>query len=169
MTEGLIKCSILPPQNFYHPVLPTKMNNKLMFVLCRTCGENMNILESSNHTEEERMLNGTWVMDEVLKAIEMGYNITAIQEIWSYKIIQSENGSKGLFTDFINGFLKLKQEASGWPSECIDNDKNKQQYINDYAIKEHVQLNKDKIEKNAGLCCLAKLMLNSFWEKFGQR
>ncbi|KAJ8914412.1 hypothetical protein NQ315_017506 [Exocentrus adspersus] len=40
--EGLIKCKILPPQNLYHPILPAKMNNKLMFVLCRTCGEKMN-------------------------------------------------------------------------------------------------------------------------------
>ncbi|KAJ8949424.1 hypothetical protein NQ318_007524, partial [Aromia moschata] len=40
--EGLIKCEIIPSTVLLHPVLPLKMNNKLMFVLCRTCGEEMN-------------------------------------------------------------------------------------------------------------------------------
>lgn len=47
-------------------------------------------------------------MDEVIKAMEMGYNITDIQEIWSYEIIQSKNGSKGSFTDFINEFVMAR-------------------------------------------------------------
>jgi hypothetical protein len=33
--EGLIKCKILPPRGLYIPVLPVKMNNKLLFTLCR--------------------------------------------------------------------------------------------------------------------------------------
>ena len=31
--EGLIKCKILPPRGLYIPVLPVKMNNKLLFTL----------------------------------------------------------------------------------------------------------------------------------------
>jgi hypothetical protein len=38
--EGLIKCKILPPRGLYIPVLPVKMNNKLLFTLCRTCKKN---------------------------------------------------------------------------------------------------------------------------------
>ena len=33
--EGLIKCKILPPRGLYIPVLPVKINNKLLFTLCR--------------------------------------------------------------------------------------------------------------------------------------
>ncbi|KAJ8911928.1 hypothetical protein NQ315_016269 [Exocentrus adspersus] len=55
--EGVIKCKILPPENLYHPMLPMKANGKLMFVLCRTCGETMN-LEECNHSREERALLG---------------------------------------------------------------------------------------------------------------
>jgi len=29
--NGLIKCSIVPPEKLYHPVLPFRCNNKLMF------------------------------------------------------------------------------------------------------------------------------------------
>ena len=38
--EGIIKCKILPPRGLCIPVLPVKMNNKLLFILGRTCSEN---------------------------------------------------------------------------------------------------------------------------------
>jgi hypothetical protein len=34
--EGLRKCSILPPERLYHPVLPFPANGKLLFCLCKT-------------------------------------------------------------------------------------------------------------------------------------
>ena len=37
---GLIKAKILPPRGLLLPVLPIKINNKLMFPLCRTCATN---------------------------------------------------------------------------------------------------------------------------------
>ncbi|XP_054272648.1 uncharacterized protein LOC128992928 [Macrosteles quadrilineatus] len=163
--EGLLKCKVLPPRDLYHPVLPAKMNDKLMFVLCATCGETQNQNNCVCQTEE-RVITGTWTMDEIRKAVEKGYIILEMFELWEYKVATYENG--GLFTDFINKFLKMKQEASGFPSWCeTDEDKNK--YIDDYFQKEGVQLEKDKIVKNGGLRSLAKLMLNSFWGKFGQR
>lgn len=42
-------------------------------------------------------------------------------------------------------------------------------YIDDYYDKEGILLDFDNIRKNPGLRQLAKLMLNSFWGKFGQR
>lgn len=42
-------------------------------------------------------------------------------------------------------------------------------YIDDYYDKEGILLDFDNIRKNHGLRQLAKLMLNSFWGKFGQR
>jgi hypothetical protein len=44
-----------------------------------------------------------------------------------------------------------------------------QRYIDDYFEKEGIRLDYEKIVKNPGLRALAKLMLNSFWGKFGQR
>ncbi|XP_054279031.1 uncharacterized protein LOC128997416 [Macrosteles quadrilineatus] len=163
--EGLLKCKVLPPRDLYHLVLPTKMNDKLMFVLCRMCGEMMYQGEC-NHDSDNRALVGTWTMDEIRKAVEKGYVVLDMYELWEYEMATYEKG--GLFPDLINKFLKMKQEASGFPSWCeTDEDKNK--YINDYLKKEGVQLEKDKIIKNGGLRSLAKLMLNSFWGKFGQR
>lgn len=38
---GILHVRVLPPKRLHAPVLPRKMNDKLMFVLCRTCGEKM--------------------------------------------------------------------------------------------------------------------------------
>ncbi|XP_054279042.1 uncharacterized protein LOC128997429 [Macrosteles quadrilineatus] len=141
------------------------MNDKLMFVLCATCGDGQ-IQSDCDHECGDRALIGTWTMDEIRKAVEKGYVVLDMYELWEYKVATYENG--GLFTDFINKFLKMKQEASGFPSWC-ETEEDKDQYIKDYFKKEGVQLEKDKIIKNGGLRSLAKLMLNSFWGKFGQR
>jgi len=34
---GLMKCTIVPPKDLYHPVLPFRHNKKLLFCLCRSC------------------------------------------------------------------------------------------------------------------------------------
>lgn len=162
-TDGLVKCTILPLRTLYHPVLPLKLRDKLLFTLCYACGRKPSEerLECS-HNESERALTGTWVLDEVRKAIEMGYEILEIHEMWVYKT------EVGLFASFINKFLKIKQEASGWPTECQTQD-DRDRYIENYFEREGIQLDSDRITKNPGLRSLAKLMLNSFWGKFGQR
>jgi G:T-mismatch repair DNA endonuclease (very short patch repair protein) len=167
--DGLIKCKILPPTDLYHPVLPLKMNNKLMFVLCRTCGENMKN-ENCKHSTDERILHGTWVIDEVLKAIEKGYKIQEIQEIWKYKVVQYDPELKvgGLFTEMMNKFIKIKQEASGWPSDCITPEQ-RNTYIDNYFRKEGIKLEPTNIINNAGLRSLGKLLLNCFWGRLGMR
>lgn len=168
-TNGIIKCTVLPPQRLYHPILPAKQNKKLMFSLCWACSNELNQVECQ-HTPEERSITGTWVMDEVLKALEKGYELVQIQEIWSYKIEQYDSKSKtgGLFTEMMDKFIKMKQEASGFPSDC-NTENEREQYVEEFLRQEHVQLEYKNINKNAGLRSLAKLMLNSFWGKFGQR
>lgn len=74
----------------------------------------------------------------------------------------------GLFAYYINLFLKIKQEASGRPS-WVESDDDLKRYVESYEQREGIVLNPEKIEHNAGLRSLAKLLLNSFWGKFGQR
>ena len=105
------------------------------------------------------------------KAAEKGYQIPAIYEVWHFpNISQYDQISKsgGIFTGYVNTFLKIKQEASGWPEWCLT-ERDKEQYIVDYNDREGIYLDYDNIKKNPGLRSLAKLMLNSFWGKFGQR
>ena len=46
---GFVKCDVLPPRGLFHPVLPYRCHNKLMFPLCRTCAEELN--QTSNCTQ----------------------------------------------------------------------------------------------------------------------
>nr|DAC81407.1 TPA_asm: PolB-C [Rhodactis coral adintovirus] len=159
---GLIKCDILPPSFLFHPVLPYRAQGKLMFPLCRTCAENLQ-QTPCEHTDEERMLSGTWCSIEIEKARELGYRVIRMIEVWHFP-----EESSDLFTQYIDTFLKIKQEASGWPSWCGTQEQ-KEQYIQEYQDKEGISLDPEKVKKNPGLRSLAKLMLNSFWGKFGQQ
>jgi hypothetical protein len=161
--EGLIKCKILPPRGLYIPVLPVKMNNKLLFAQCRTCSENQQ-QKPCQHSDEERSLTGTWVTDELKKALEKGYVVQRIYEVWHFDETEQydpKTKTGGLFTNYVNTFLKMKQEASGWPEWC-QSENDKWRYIRDYHEKEGILLDYNNIQNNPGLRALAKLMLNSF-------
>ncbi len=168
--EGLVKCKVLPPKSLFHPVLPSKTIGKLLFHLCKMCAENQQQTPCT-HTENERAFVGTWVTDEVKKAVQMGYKVLTLYEVWQFDHISQydpDTMTGGLFTEYVNTFLKLKQEASGWPDWCQTDD-DKQTYVDLYEQKEGIKLDYHRINKNPGLRVLAKLMLNSFWGKFGQR
>ena len=74
---------------------------------------------------------------------------------------------------FVNCFLKIKQEASGYPPECYDsddllNDEKIDKYIKDYHYNQGIFLDKENICYNPGLRTIAKNILNSLWGKFAQ-
>ena len=96
--------------------------------------------------------------------VKQGYQILHIHEVWHFPETR-----EGLFAEYVNTWLKIKEETSGWP-EHIGNDPVKQQeHVTKYYEKEHIKLDPTKIEKNPGLQTLAKMMLNSMWGKFGQK
>ena len=166
---GLAKVTIDPPHRLYFPVLPHRYNNKLIFPLCRTCVEEKINLPlhkkplGCTHNRKERCLTGTWCTPEILKAVEMGYEIETIHEVWHFP-----KTTKGLFAKYVDTWLKLKQEAKGWPKDCVTEEQ-KQAYIADFYAAEKIQLEYDKIKENPGQAKLSKLMLNSMWGKFGQQ
>ena len=167
--DGIIKCKVLPPRKLYHPVLPYKSNSKLMFPLCCKCADTMQ-QAGCTHSDEERCIVGTWVIDEVCKAVEMGYSLVEVFEFWEYAVtryVKDDANSGGLFAQYVNMFLKLKQESSGFPS-WVQSEDDKDQYIEDYRRAEGISLDKASISKNAGQRTLAKLKLNSMWGKWAQ-
>ena len=50
--------------------------------------------------------------------MQKGYKLVEVHEIYEYQVTQynPQTGDGGLFTQYINTFLKLKAEASGYPS-----------------------------------------------------
>ncbi|KAK0408379.1 hypothetical protein QR680_003918 [Steinernema hermaphroditum] len=165
--KGIIRCSIDPPNNLRFPVLPYRQNDRLFFTLCRKCSH-MESKEKCEHSEEERRLHGTWTHFELNHAIAGGYKIHHAVEILHWDDWTSEEGR--LFKDYIDTYLKVKQSqtASGYPS-WVQTDDDKLKYIDDYFNAMGIRLDPSKISKNEGLRWIAKLALNSFWEKLGQR
>ena len=168
---GLIKCKILPPKDLYMPVLPSRLKGgKLVFSLCNNCADNCQ-QTPCEHTDEERALTGTWTSPEIEKALEVGYTMVQIYEVWHFEDSSQYDPvshSGGLFDEYIDKFFKLKLQHSGWPDGC-ETDAQQDDYIDSIFEREGIHLDKSKIEYNAGLRALAKLMLNSFWGKFGQK
>ena len=54
-------------------------------------------------------------------------------------------------------------------AERMLDDESKEQYLREYEKTEGIVLDKNNIARNPGLRSVAKLCLNSFWGKFGQR
>ena len=160
--KGLIKCTILPPNNLFLPVLPDRIDGKLLFHLCRQCAIEQNQNSNCSHTDEERAIDGTYVIAEVLLALEYGYKIIEIQELMEYQV------SKNIFRKFISDLQAVKQQASGWP-EGVKTTEEKSKFIEDYFETEGVRLDPLKIEYNAPLRNSAKLKLNSVWGKMAER
>ena len=165
---GLACVDILPPTDLFFPVLPVRVGGKLTFPLCHTCVQEeleKPLLSRSHycpHSDAERVLRGTWCTPELLKAVEKGYKIIKIHEVWHFPEHQRRTG---LFKNYIDTWLKVKQESSGWPSWCQTHEQ-KREYIMNYEDREGIRLDISQIAKNPGRKATAKLMLNRYFFQF---
>ena len=165
---GLVKCTVLPPRNLLFPVLPVRIEGKLIFPLCFACAKEKQ--QACNHVETERYLCGTWTSVEINKAVEKKYQIVEIFEIFE---IYDYKQRKQIFGEYVNTFLKIKQESSGVPQDCLDedgrvNEQRLDNFVKDFQRVEGVLLEKEKIQKNPALRTIAKKLLNSLWGKLAQ-
>ena len=96
----------------------------------------------------------------------MGYGLVNVLEFWEYKVTcyDKDTNSGGLFAEYVNMFLKLKQESSCHAS-WVHRKEDKDRYIEDYRRTEGIALDKASISKKAWQRTLAKLKLNSMWSK----
>ena len=71
-------------------------------------------------------------MVEVRKAVEIGYSVINVYEFWEYEVTCYDKNANtgGLFAKYVNMFLKLKQESSGYPS-WVQSEDDKDRYIDD--------------------------------------
>ena len=91
-----------------------------------------------------------------------------IFSVWHWEKIEQydeETKTGGLFTQYVNTFLKIKQENSGFPNWC-KNEEDKMKYIDDYQKYEGIQLDIKKICVNEGLRSISKFLLNSMWGRY---
>lgn len=93
----------------------------------------------------------------VATALEMGYQLWSVDEVCHFPQRQT-----ALFRDYINTWLKIKEDASwtGKPEE-------KAAFIKAYYANEGILLEADKMEYNLGLRSVVKISLNNMWGKLG--
>ena len=167
--KGLIKCKVYTPKGLLYPVLPEKVSarvgcaDKLVFHLCSTCSSEMNNDSVCTHSDEERALVGTWSHFELERALSEGYTIQEVYEVHHF-----DKWTTSLFQNYVNAFLKVKQECSELPKGVVSEEE-RQKYIDDFYAVEGILMERDKLVENKGLRNVAKLCLNSLWGKFGQR
>ena len=112
-----------------------------------------------------------WTSPEVELVINHGYIMVEIYEVLHWErsdMIDMKTQKGGIFNNYINTFLTIKAEASGYPDN-VKTDEDKKNYIQQLEEKEGIAVDENKIKFNPGLRSLAKLALNSFYKKFGQR
>ena len=114
-------------------------------------------LAACHHTEEECVLHGTWCTPEIMKSLEMGYDLWSVDEVWHFP-----ERPTALFRDYINTWLKIKEEASwtGKPEE-------KAAFIKAYYANEGILFEADKMEYNLGLRSVVKISFNNMWGEVG--
>lgn len=106
------------------------------------------------HSTKERPIRGKWTTLELQKAVEKGYRIIKIYEVWYFT---PENRRVGLFKDYVNTWLKLKQESVGWPVDCVTPEQ-KKEYVKAYEQHEGIKL--ENVAENPGRKAVAKMLLN---------
>ena len=119
LKDGLMRCLNLPPMHLYYPVLPYPCNKSLLFFIYGSCAIERNLSsDCTNETVAERTLTGTWALDEIRLAVKKGYKLVEVHELYEYRVTQydPQTGPGGLFVQCIDTFLKLKSEASRYPS-----------------------------------------------------
>ncbi|EGT38427.1 hypothetical protein CAEBREN_29388 [Caenorhabditis brenneri] len=163
--HGLAFCDILPPKNCPIPVLPVRVDSKLIFPLCRKCSTSKRKTPCKHTKVTDRYLTGVWCTDEINLAISEGYQLLKYHEVWHWPEESWFQG--GFFEKFMSPLLKMKHESSGWPEEDMSEEK-KQAHIKTIHDTDHVDLDPENVKKNPALRSLAKLFLNSTWGKFAQ-
>lgn len=82
---GLIRCTVVPPTDLLHPVLPYRCSQKLTFPLCAACVHqtidaplHTKSVDDCRHGDTDRALTGTWCTPELYKALDKGYRLTHV-------------------------------------------------------------------------------------------
>jgi hypothetical protein len=80
---------------------------------------------------------------EINAALRAGYKVLDL-----YRTLEFDQFEQNLFKSYVREFLKLKMEASGWPS---DDPTERQKFLDENKEIYGITLEPEKIEANPGL------------------
>lgn len=149
--KGIIFCRVRAPPKLKRPLLPHRTpDGRLVFPLCRKCADERNQRERCDHQEDK---DRTWVEGythaELNKALSKGYVVTEVYEVHHYEKwahVKGKGEEAPLFADYINAFLKMKLEASGWPKNC-KTDQDKTKFLEQCKRQDGIELDPEELDK----------------------
>lgn len=99
--KGLLKVRILPPKNLLLPVLPIRIDQRLLFCLCHRCAKefekkNTKLNHKCAHSDEEREFTATVTSLELELALKEKYIVKKFYRAWHYN-----NFSDYLFKHYV--------------------------------------------------------------------
>nr|CAD2182349.1 unnamed protein product [Meloidogyne enterolobii] len=181
--RGIFKLFIIPPDDLYLPVIPERIHGKLIFHLCHQCAIEIEPGVAKRkqtsysygrkwcqHDDNKRGFVSTTCSVELELALSRGYRATKVYSIYNW-----EEWSDELLRPYVQDMMRLKIEASGWPSSVLspDNIEQEERLKNDFIVKNQkeygITLEPSKIARNEGLRYLAKTCNNSMWGRWALR
>ncbi|KAL3076975.1 hypothetical protein niasHT_031232 [Heterodera trifolii] len=161
--RGLLLVRVLAPRNIRVPLLGYRTKDeRFTFPLCGVCADRRQ-QRPCRHDDDKRSWVCAYTHVELNKALQLGYVVTDLFEVWDYA-----EWDDTLFSSYVNSFVGLKVQASGWPEGC-DTEEQRQAFVAEFLRTEGIHLDPTKVAFNPGLRLIAKTLANSLWGKLAQR
>ena len=99
--------------------------------------------------DRDRSRTGGFTHSELNKALALGYIVPEVFEVHHYDKLARQGGigdELPLFAGYINAFIKMKLEASGWPEQC-KTDKEKRQFLEECRLQDGIDLDLEELDK----------------------
>lgn len=159
---GLVACRIRAPNQMVFPILPLRINGRLVFALCRSCAEQC-YPGYCLHNDNDRDIFGCFFTPELHEALRKGYQMIQIYEAYHFP-----SKSDQIFKSYVDEGVAIKMESTGFPQNVEGDVEKEEKFVEDLFKETGIRLNRDKIRKNETRRTIAKLLLNSLYGKFGQ-
>jgi hypothetical protein len=109
-------------------------------------------VEPCLHSDEQRGFITTVTHLELNLALEKGYVVTHV-----YGAYHWEKWSTSLFRPYVQQFLKLKIESSGWPEAMKNDPAMQKRYVEQWRELFGVIIDPTSVKKNPGMKHLSKM------------
>ena len=157
---GFIHCKVKPNHNDLLGLLPNRRSGdgdedsvpRLMFTL------------------DEQV--GTWFIEEVEFAIQHGYQVTEVYNIFHWDI---NKRSDRKFRPYVDCFIKLKQQSEKWSklgASCDQPSEEEKIAVAERLFESNGNIGRidvNRVEENPVMRALMKLFLNNMWGKWAQK
>jgi hypothetical protein len=160
--EGIAKVQIYPDKSDWCPLLGFYIGDEVVYPVCKICAINRTI--NCEHNGLQSSWIGTWTMVELREAKRNGARICSLIEAWVYP-----TKSKTLFRNYLIPFVKAKtvNKRQGLVDRCTFTEKGEEtvKFLRDLGCS----VDQEEFTDNPALREVAKLMMNSFTGKWGQK